>query len=238
MNKHLILISGEAATGKTGGLMFLNDHPGVFYANCDNGKELPFASKFKTKVITDPLKLPVYLDKAEKDEKIHTCVVDTITYLMEQYRIKYINTAKNAQKAWGGYADYFVNLMNDTVGPMTKNVIMLGHTATITNEDTGKTKTQVRVQGGLMNNGIESRFTNVISTKRLPLKDLEDYENDLLNITEEDEALGFKYVYQTKNTKDTVNEVIRSPMGMWSLKETFIDNNAQFVLDRLHEFYN
>ena len=54
----------------------------------------------------------------------------------------------------------------------------------------------------------------------------------------EEKLLEYKYVYQTKLTKDTVNERIRSPMRMWDTQETFIDNNLQHILDRLHEYYD
>ena len=72
----------------------------------------------------------------------------------------------------------------------------------------------------------------------MALKALEKYNSDLLNITPQEEALGFKYVFQTMLTKETVNERIRGPLGMWLPNETFIDNNAQLVLDRLKQYYN
>jgi len=50
--------------------------------------------------------------------------------------------------------------------------------------------------------------------------------------------LGYKYIYQTKLTKDTVNERIRSPMRMWDIPESYIDNNIEHVLTRLHKYYN
>ena len=59
-----------------------------------------------------------------------------------------------------------------------------------------------------------------------------------LPLTPEDEANGFKYVFQTRLTKETVNERIRSPMGMWDIKETYIDNNLQNVINRLHKYYS
>ena len=77
----------------------------------------------------------------------------------------------------------------------------------------------------------------VISTKKVPLKALKDYSNDLLTITPDEEALGFKYVFQTRLTKDTVGERMRGPLGLFETKETFIDNNTQLVLNRLHEYY-
>jgi hypothetical protein len=72
----------------------------------------------------------------------------------------------------------------------------------------------------------------------VPINKLEQYGSDLLEITPEEEALGFKYVYQTKLTKESVNERVRAPLGMWDTKETFVDNDAQKVLDRLHHYYN
>ena len=80
-------------------------------------------------------------------------------------------------------------------------------------------------------------FSVVISTKKMKLKDLEKYKNDLLTITEDDEDVGFKYVFQTRLTKDTVNERIRAPEGMWARNETFIDNDVSLVLNRIHEHY-
>jgi len=44
-------------------------------------------------------------------------------------------------------------------------------------------------------------------------------------------------LFQTRLTKETVNERIRSPMGMWTRNETYIDNNLQNVINRLHEYY-
>ena len=46
-----------------------------------------------------------------------------------------------------------------------------------------------------------------------------------------------KYVFQTRLTKETVYERIRSPMGMFQINETYIDNDVQLVLNRLREYY-
>ena len=101
-----------------------------------------------------------------------------------------------------------------------------------------------------MNQGIESFFTCVISTKKMSLEklnvllknakfedDVKKNKNKLYTLSEEEKAQGFKYVFQTRLTKETVNERIRSPMNMWDMKETFIDNNLQNVINRLHEYY-
>jgi len=96
----------------------------------------------------------------------------------------------------------------------------------------------VPIKGALKNNGVESYFSTVVATKKVALTTLEDYENDLLNITEQDELLGYKHVFQTQLTKQTIGERIRSPMGMFTRSETFIDNDAQRLLDHLHSYYS
>ena len=71
----------------------------------------------------------------------------------------------------------------------------------------------------------------------MSVKDLEPFRSDILTITEEEEMLGFKYVFQTRLTAKTLGERIRSPMGMFSPAETYMDNDAQLLLDRLKDFY-
>jgi hypothetical protein len=236
-NRNIVLISGKSASGKTASLRDLENQDGVLYLNCESNKELPFPSKFRKTSITDPLHIFSYMEKAEKSENIHTIVIDTITYMMDMYESQHVLTAANTMKAWGEYAQFFKKLMQQYVAKSTKNVVMIGHTSDVLNEGEMITETLVKVKGSLMNQGIESYFNNVISAKKVPLNKLDGYENDLLNITPRDEAVGFKYVYQTMLTKDTVNERIRGPMLMWDDSETFIDNNLQYVLERLHKYY-
>ena len=117
------------------------------------------------------------------------------------------------------------------------NESMMKITVDQINESEMVQETLVKVSGNLMSVGIESFFSTVIASKKMSLKGLKDYESDLLNITSEEEALGFKYCFQTKLTKDTVNERIRGPLGMWTNEETYIDNSMQSVINRLHEYY-
>ena len=81
-------------------------------------------------------------------------------------------------------------------------------------------------------------FSTVVATKKVPIKELEKYQNDLLHISDEERELGFKHVFQTKITKGTTGERIRSPMGMFAKEQTYIDNDAQLLLDHLDKFYN
>lgn len=237
VNDNLVLIAGKSATGKSACLAGLENPEGVMYLNCENGKKLPFRSKFKQFTITDPLQVYEAFDAAENMPDVHTIVVDTLTYLMDMYESIYVYNAANGQKAWGDFAQYYKALMQNYVAKSTKNVIFLAHTADQLNEGEMIMETKVPVKGSIKNNGIESYFSLVIATKKVQLKALKDYQSPLLTITPEEQALGFKYVFQTKLTKETVGERLRGPMGMFDTQETFTDNNAQLVMNRLHEYY-
>lgn len=168
---------------------------------------------------------------------VHTIVVDSLTYLLDMYESNYVLNSTNGMQAWGQFAQYFKVLMQHYVAKSTKNVIFTAHTADTLNEGEMVMETKVPVKGSLKNNGIESYFTIVIASKKVPLKALKEYNSPLLTITPEEEALGYKYVFQTKLTKDTVNERLRGPLGLFDTKETFVDNNLQQILNRLHEYY-
>lgn len=128
--------------------------------------------------------------------------------------------------------------MQQHVAKSTKNVVFIAHTSDTLNESEMLMETKVPVKGSLKNNGIESYFTVVIASKKIRVKDLKDYSSPLLTITPEEEALGYKYVFQCKLTKETVNERLRGPLGLFDTKETYIDNNLQLVIDRLREYYD
>jgi len=237
MNDHLVLIGGKSATGKSASLMNIEKPEGVMYLNCENNKKLPFKSKFQEFLVTDPKQLYEAFDQAEQMNDVHTIVVDSLTYLMDMYETVHVLTSSNTMKAWGQYAQFMKKLMSQYVAKSTKNIIFLAHTTDMLNETEMINETLVKVKGSLMNQGIESFFSTVISCKKVSLKNLENYKSGLLNITPEEEMLGFKYVFQTRLTKETVNERMRSSLGMWTVDETFIDNNIQHVVTRLHEYY-
>jgi hypothetical protein len=141
-------------------------------------------------------------------------------------------------QAWGGYAQFMKQMMAQDVAKSSRNVIFLAHTSDVYNESEMVNETLVKVKGSLMNQGIESFFSTVISCKKMPLSKLKLADSIMYNINDDEDMLGFKYVYQTRLTKETVNERMRSPVGMWEIKETFIDNNIQHVLNRLHDYYD
>lgn len=236
-NDHLVLLCGKSATGKSASLMGIENPEGVMYLNCESGKKLPFRAKFKQYTITDPYQVLEAFDAAETMEGVHTIVVDSLTYLLDMFESLYVLNSANTMKAWGDFSQYFKQLMQQKVASSSKNVIFIAHTSDTLNEGEMVMETKVPVKGSLKNNGIESYFTVVIASKKVPLKVLKDYQSDMLNISPEEETLGFKYVFQTKITKDSVNERLRGPLGLFDTKETFVDNNMQAVLNRLKEYY-
>lgn len=239
INDNLVLIGGKSAGGKSASLAAIANPEGVAYCNCESGKKLPFKSKFREFTITDPLQIFEVFDWIEQPEqaKYHTVVIDTLTYLLEMYESLYIANQADGRQAWGQFAQYFKTLMQQKVAACSKNVIFLAHTLETLNESEAIVETKVPVKGALKNNGIESYFSVVLSAKKMTLKALKEFKNPMLTITDEEEALGFKYVFQTRLTKETKDERLRGPMGMWSVQETYIDNNVQHVLNRLHEYY-
>lgn len=237
VNDNLVLLGGKSASGKSASLMNLKNPEGVMYLNCESGKKLPFKTKFKQYIVTDPHQVTEAFEAAEGMAEIHTIVVDSLTYLLEMYESLFIIPATDGRQAWGLFAQYFKHLMQQCVASSSKNVIMIAHTLDSLNESEMVMETKVPVKGALKNVGIESYFSVVIASKKVPLKSLANYSNNLLTVTPEEEALGFKYVFQTKLTKETVNERLRGPLGLFSTQETFIDNDMQLVLDRLHEYY-
>jgi len=238
INTNLVLIVGESASGKSQSLSGLHPSKGVMYLNTESGKRLPFKDTFQRFTITDPMQVFEGFDHAETQADVHTIVVDSATYLLDMYEATYVRNAVNSQKAWGDFQMFWKDLLLSKVAASTKNVIFTAHTLAILNESTGIMEAKVPVKGALKNNGIESYFSSVIAAKSVPLRTLADYENDLLNITEEEEMLGYKYVFQTRKTKATVGERIRNPIDLFSIQETFIDNNIQLVMDRLKSYYS
>lgn len=236
-NDHLLLIVGKSASGKSASLRNIKEPEGVMYLNCESNKKLPFKSGFVEYSITDPLQIEEAFAAAENKPDIHTIVIDSLTYLMDMYESLYVLPATNTMTAWGDFAQFFKRIMQSHVASSTKRVIFLAHVLDTMNEDTMVTETFVPIKGALKNNGVESYFSTVIAAKKVQLKELKDNESDILTVTDKEEMLGFKYVYQVQLTKKTVNERLRGPMGMFEDKEAFVDNDVQLIMDRFEEFY-
>ena len=235
VNDHLLLVCGESSTGKSACLRNLTN---VLYLNCEAGKRLPFKpEKYCQQTITDPMQVYEWFNWAEQQPDIHTIVIDGLNFLMDMIETIYVLPSSNTMKMWGEYAQYFKRLMQQYVARSSKNIIFTAHTKTALNDAAMAMETKVPIKGSLANQGIEAYFSCIVSAKKVKIKDLENYPNELLHITDREKGLGYKHVFQTNVTADTVQERMRSPMGLFEDKETFIDNDVTLVLKRLHEFY-
>ena len=234
-NKHVALICGSSKAGKSTSLINLEN---VLYANCEAGKQLPFkANNFKEIIITDPLQMTEFLTHYEDTDGYSMAVIDGLNYLMNMYESNHVRNSANTMTAWGDYAEYFKELMQQQVAALTKPIIFTAHVETIYNESSMEMETKVPVKGSTKSIGIESFFTTVVMAKKVKIADLEEYKNDLLNISERDKKVGYKHVFQTMVTADTVNTRISTPMGMFSDEETYIDNDVALLLQRMNEYY-
>jgi hypothetical protein len=240
-NDQMFLIGGLSGKGKSAALRNIRNQPKWLYLNAEAGKRLPFRNDFINVRVQDPYHVGAYVDDAiNNPDKVDGIIIDSSTFLMDMFETMYIRTATNTQQAWGDYSNYFKDLLQVRLVRFGKPVIVIAHVLENYEDNGGilTLKKSVPIKGALKNNGVEAYFSTVVEATTKPLKDLEGYESELLTITEDEEELGFKYVFQTRLTKETVGTRIRSPMGMFSKKETFIDNDAQKVLDRLHQFYD
>jgi prolyl-tRNA editing enzyme YbaK/EbsC (Cys-tRNA(Pro) deacylase) len=238
VNDQLILIAGFSGEGKSASLRNIRNQESWVYLNCEAGKRLPFKNKFNNVRVTDPYEVWSYFDEciANKDQ-VAGIIIDSSTFLMDMFESTYVLNSANTMQAWGQYAQYFKVLMQQKVTQFGKPVIIIAHLLDELDEKSMEVKTKVPVKGSLKNNGIEAYFSTVVVAKKVPVKELEKFGSKLLDITEEEKELGYKHVFQTRPTKQTTGYRVRSPMGMFDKAETFIDNDAQKLLDHLNEFY-
>ena len=237
MSEQLILIEGLSASGKSLSLSHLREPEGTIHLNCEN-KRLPFKpGKLQSYNITMPDQIIEGIQYANNTPAIHTVVIDTLDFLMNMYETNIVKKAANGQKAWGDYFTYFQELMQVHIAQSEKQFIILAHASTTLDEEAMMKTTTVPVKGALRNIGVESFFTTVVMAKQVPLRLVEPFKNSMLTVSDDDKERGIKYVFQTRMTKESAGEKIRSPQDMWTKDETFIDNNIQHVLDRLAEYY-
>lgn len=237
-NDQLVLLSGFSATGKSAALRNIRNQERWMYLNTEAGKRLPFKNNFKAFRIEDPYQIHEAFDHATLNSADYDgIIIDSSTFMMDMFETQYIIGAADTMKGWSAYQQFWKKLMHEKVVAFGKPVIIIAHVKEVLDEKAMEMKTFVPVKGALANNGVESYFSTVISTKKMGIKELEPYKSDLLNISDEERDLGYKHVFQTRPTKTTVGERIRSPMGMFTREQTFMDNDAQILLDHLHRFY-
>lgn len=216
--------------------MGLSNQEKMVYLNTDL-KELPFKSRFARNVeVADALDVLQYIGDIEQAPQIEGAVLDTITFLMTMYERQYVNNSANTQKAWGDYGNFYKQFIH-SIKAGTKDYAILAHEDSVLNEQTMQMESRVPVKGSVGRIGVEADFTTILATKQMPIRKLEGFENDLLHITDEEREDGFKYVFVTRVTKESVGEKMRSAIGLWKRNELYIDNDLNQVFKRLREYY-
>lgn len=240
-NDQLVLIGGYSGTGKSASLRNIRNQENWLYLNTEAGKRLPFRNKFRDggHRITDPYQVHEAFDYATTDPEagVEGIIIDSATFLMDMFETMYVLNAANTMKAWGDYGQFFKVLMQQKVTSFGKPVVITAHIRDDLDEKAMEMKTSVPIKGALKNNGVEAYFSTVVAAKKVAVKELAPFESELLIITDEEKELGFKHVFQTRITKNTVGERIRSPMGLFSKEQTYMDNDVQLLLDHLSRFY-
>lgn len=237
-NKNIILITGKPSSGKSTSLM--NVEPSTTaYINTDL-KELPLrnANAFQDVNITDAKDLNAYILNIEEAEGVTLGVLDTLTFAMDMFETQYVtaDNVKDSRAAWGDYAKFYKRFIH-TIKSGTKDYVIFAHEKDLYNEKEMTIETKIPVKGAVGATGVEADFSIILAAKRIPLTMLAGFENNMLNISETEIEDGFKYVFQTRVTKDTVGEKMRSPMALWSRKQLYIDNDVDAVLRHVKQYY-
>ena len=237
-NKNIVLVMGKPNTGKSTSLRNL-DQESMVYLNTDL-KEVPFKDSFMANMeISDACDVISYIQEIEENSDVKGAVLDTLTFLMQMYERQYVAPfagTKTGQTAWGNYGNFYRDVIH-TIKSGTKDYAILAHEDTQHNEENMSMETRVPIKGAVGKVGVEADFTTILSTKQMPLRKLEAYENSLLTITDQEREDGMKYVFCTRVTKDTVGEKMRSAIGLWKREELYIDNDLSLVFQRLKEYY-
>ena len=236
-NKNIVLVMGKPNTGKSTSLMNLTNQEKMVYLNTDL-KELPFKGRFiKNVEVADALDVLQYVNDIEQTAQVDGAVLDTLTFLMSMYERQYVSNAANGQKAWGDYGNFYKEFIH-AIKAGTKDYAILAHEDSVLNEQSMQMESRVPVKGSVGRIGVEADFTTILATKQMPIRKLEGFENDLLHITDEEREDGFKYVFATRVTKESVGEKMRSAIGLWDRKELYIDNDLNQVFNRLKQYYS
>ena len=211
-NDQMSLIGGMSGTGKSTSLRDIPEQEKWFYLNTEAGKRLPFKNNYQTFRIEDPYQVHEAFEHFTDDPDILGGIVDGITFMMDMFETIYIYNNSNTQKAWADYQQFFKRLMQDKVVKFGKPVLMTAHPVSVQREFA--LDRRGRAREGCPE---EQRYRELLLDRGLGeeahAQELEGYESDLLTITEDDELLGYKHVFQTRPTKQTIGERVRSRLS-------------------------
>ncbi|MGE8135713.1 AAA family ATPase [Novosphingobium subterraneum] len=238
VNDQLVLVGGVSGAGKSASLRNIRNQDRWLYINTEAGKRLPFRNSFMNVRITDPWQVHEYVDQAiENRDDLDGIIIDSSTFMMDMFESQYVLGTADTMKGWSNYAQFWKELIQVKLVKFGKPVVIIAHVLDVYDEKAMEMKRSVPIKGALKNQGVEAYFSTVVEATKIPVKDLPKYDERLLHVSEDEQDLGFKYVFQTRLTEKTIGTRIRSPMGMFSKSQTYMDNCVQMLLDHLTEFY-
>lgn len=249
-NKLTILIEGNSGAGKTSSFANLQNQEGVLFLNCE-GKELPYRHRFCEYKIQDPYHVTAALNKLLKGEQfkhpvtgelvsIHTVVLDSFTFLMDMYEAMYIRNSADSRAAWGEYGNFIRELLMDKVAKLTLPFVSTTHIVTNDDMESMEKVSRAAIKGSVgKGNGLESFFTTVVYAKQMRLRDIEPYldQATLLNLTEDEQFDEKKHVFVTRPAKQHSGDRIKSPRGMFSVHDLYMDNDVNLLINHINNFY-
>jgi hypothetical protein len=235
-NNNVVLITGKPSSGKSTSLMNMSNPERWMYLNTDL-KELPFKPQFKKVIdVDDAVDVLSYIEQIEGAGSIDGVCLDTLTFLMGMYERQYVVTAADTMKAWGNYGNFYREFIH-AIKAGSKDYAIFAHEDAEYNEAEQRMESKVPVKGAVGRLGVEADFTTILAAKKVSVKELKKFPNDLLHITEEEIEDGEKYVFMTRSYKGMADKT-RSPIGLFSRKELYIDNCMDQVFKRIKTYYN
>lgn len=242
MAQYQVLIAGASASGKSASLMNLcKDNPKkVAYITAEAGKSTPFPNNFLSlkNGVTDPNQVIAFFKQVESMPDVEYCVLDGFNYLMDLFENTVIKRSNNTQKAWGDYGTFIHTFFQEVVGVSNKKWIIIAHnTVELTPE--GTYRYYVPIKGSVGKVGLESFFNIVIYAQRQDIAKIKehDYDPEMLHITERDERLGYKHVFQVQPTKEVTGGRIRDLLGMWQDNQIWMDNDVNLLTQHLDKYF-
>lgn len=239
-NGHTILILGRGGEGKSHSLINLTQPEYSVYVNTDN-KPLPIPDRFGFSSYIDKpskvMKILTSLNKLSQKKQPNVVILDTITHLMRNYVIKYVNTSSDTRSAWTQYLDFYVKV-TEQLKLGNFNTVVMGHLSVERDEDSGKIiDVACPLQGQAKRLGIETDYSIIVESATISLKLAKKHAHKkLLTITDEDKAMGMKRVFVTRKHKKFNFTKARLKYGLIPVTQLYINNDIQMLLDLLNNY--
>lgn len=232
---------GDMGVGKSASMRDIPNQERWAYGNTDAGKPIPFRNNFAQRNITNSSQVAPFINAANDSGNIDGIILDTLTMLLDMNHLELGQDDEVVGfEHWNLYDQYIKSLFLQHIGKLTKPLIITAHVKDIIVEGSNKLVSVIPVKGQNKNIGLEAYATLVVHAKKVPIDKLEEYDlgSPLLTITDKDRRRGYKHVFQTRSTSDSMHERMRAPIDFFDdMSEVYIDNNAFLIIKRWDEYY-